>query len=121
MHEAAQCLVGKHDFSSFRAVGCQAKSPRRNIHCVEITRQGEMVYMDIKANAFLYHMVRNIAGSLMAVGKGEKDCIWFEQVLNARDRNLAEITAAASGLYFLRAWFDDQYKLPTQAKKPVLF
>jgi len=121
MHDCAQVLVGEHDFSSFRAAGCQAKTASRKLHSIEFTRQGELIYMDITANAFLYHMVRNIVGSLMAVGTSERDCDWFGQVFRARDRNLAEITAAASGLYFLCAWFDDQYKLPLQAKKPVLF
>ena len=121
MHECSQLLIGEHDFSSFRAAGCQAKTASRNVHSVECTRQGEFIYMDITANAFLYHMVRNIVGSLIAVGSGEKDFDWFSQVFHARDRKLADTTAAASGLYFLKAWFDDQYKLPMQAKKPVLF
>ena len=121
MHECAQQLVGEHDFSSFRAVGCQAKSPRRNVHEVSVTRQGQLIYLDIKANAFLYHMVRNIAGSLIAIGKGERDSDWFAEVIAMRDRNLAEVTAPASGLYFLRAWYDAEYKLPTTVRKPVLF
>ena len=86
-----------------------------------MTRRGELVVLDIKANAFLYHMVRNIAGSLIAVGKGEQDRRWFERVLQARDRNLADVTAPAAGLYFLRAWYDPEFKLPTSDKKPVLF
>ena len=121
MHDCAQLLVGEHDFSSFRAAGCQAKTANRNIHSIEFSRQGELIYMDITANAFLYHMVRNIVGSMMAIGAGERDRDWFARVFQARDRNLAGITAGASGLYFLRAWFDDQYKLPMQAQKPVLF
>ena len=121
MHDCAQLLIGEHDFSSFRAAGCQAKTASRNVHSIEFTRQGEMIFMDITANAFLYHMVRNIIGSLIVVGTGEQDCDWFSQVFRACDRKRADITAAASGLYFVRAWFDDQYKLPMQAKKPVLF
>ena len=121
MHDCAQILLGEHDFSSFRAVGCQAKSSHRNVHEVSVTRHGELIYLDIKANAFLYHMVRNIAGSLIAVGKGEYDQAWFEDVFAARDRNLAEVTAPATGLYFLQASYEAQFKLPTTAKKPVLF
>jgi len=121
MHECAQILVGEHDFSSFRAVGCQARSASRNLHRISITRQQELIYLDIEANAFLYHMVRNIAGSLMAVGKGEQDAGWFAEVFAARDRNLADVTAAAAGLYFLRASYEPQHKLPTNHKKPVLF
>jgi tRNA pseudouridine38-40 synthase len=121
MHDCAQIILGEHDFSSFRAVGCQAKSSSRNVHEISVTRQGELVYLDIRANAFLYHMVRNIAGSLIAVGKGERDGNWFSEVLMARDRNLADVTAPAAGLYFLQAFYDEQFKLPMIGKKPVLF
>lgn len=121
MHECAQVLLGEHDFSSFRAVGCQAKSASRNVHEISVTRAGELIYLDIKANAFLYHMVRNIAGSLIAVGKGEQDGDWFARVLDAQDRNLADVTAPAAGLYFLRAWYPARFKLPHATKKPVLF
>jgi len=121
MHDCAQILLGEHDFSSFRAAGCQAKSSSRNIHEISVTRLGEMIFLDIRANAFLYHMVRNIAGSLVAVGKGEKDASWFAGVFKACDRKLADKTAAAAGLYFLQASYEEQYKLPTTLKKPVLF
>ena len=121
MQACAQVLVGEHDFSSFRAAGCQANSTRRRVHHVAVSRSGDLIYLDIKANAFLYHMVRNIAGSLIAVGNGERDSDWFEQVFRAGDRNLAEVTAPAAGLYFLRAWYETQFKLPTGAQKPVLF
>ena len=121
MHDCAQILLGEHDFSSFRAAGCQAKSSSRNVQEISVTRLGEMIFLDIRANAFLYHMVRNIAGSLVAVGKGEKDASWFASVFRACDRNLADKTAAAAGLYFLQASYEEQYKLPTTLKKPVLF
>jgi tRNA pseudouridine38-40 synthase len=121
MHDCAQILVGEHDFSSFRAAGCQSRSPNRNVHEITVTRQGELIFLDIRANAFLYHMVRNIAGSLVAVGKGEQDAAWFAEVFGAGDRKLADKTAAASGLYFLQASYDAQYKLPTLARNPVLF
>ena len=121
MHDCAQILLGEHDFSSFRAAGCQAKSSSRNVHQISVTRQGELIFLDIRANAFLYHMVRNIAGSLVAVGKGERDADWFSGVFRGRDRKLAEKTAAAAGLYFLQASYDEQYKLPSRAKNPVLF
>ena len=121
MHACAQQLLGEHDFSSFRAAGCQARSSKRNVHEVSVTRQGQLIYLDIRANAFLYHMVRNIAGSLLAVGRGERDRDWFAELINARDRSLADVTASAAGLYFLRAWYDAQFKLPTITRKPVLF
>lgn len=121
MHTTAQMLVGEHDFSAFRAVGCQAKSSSRNIHQISLSRQGDLIYLDIKANAFLYHMVRNIAGSLIAVGKGEQSSEWFADVFGGKDRNRADVTASAAGLYFLRAYYPDQFKLPIEGKKPVLF
>ena len=121
MNDAAQILVGEHDFSAFRAAGCQAKSSQRNIHSIEINRNGDFVFLDIKANAFLYHMVRNIAGSLIAVGKGNRDGAWFRQVFESGRRTLAEATAPATGLYFLKAYYPLQYKLPTELNKPVLF
>jgi len=121
MHECAQVLLGEHDFSSFRAVGCQAKSASRNVQDISVTRRGELVMLDIKANAFLYHMVRNIAGSLMAVGSGEKSGEWFREVFLSKDRKCADVTAAAAGLYFLRAHYTDEFKLPINSKKPVLF
>lgn len=121
MQKAAQVLLGEHDFSAFRAVGCQAKSSSRCIDEISLTRHHDLIFLDIRANAFLYHMVRNIAGSLMAVGKGEQSCAWFSEVFAGRDRDQAAATAPASGLYFLRAYYPDQFKLPIEGKKPVLF
>jgi tRNA pseudouridine38-40 synthase len=121
MHSTAQLLLGEHDFSSFRAVGCQAKSSSRQVRQIAVSRQGDLVMLDIEANAFLYHMVRNIAGSLIAVGKGELGIDEFARIFAARDRNLAAPTAPAAGLYFLHASYDDRFKLPTTCKKPVLF
>ncbi|MCP4492831.1 MAG: tRNA pseudouridine(38-40) synthase TruA [Gammaproteobacteria bacterium] len=121
MHECAQLLVGERDFSAFRAAGCQAKSANRNVHNIEISRNGDLIYLDIKANSFLYHMVRNIAGSLMAVGCGEKSSDWFAEVLAMKDRDLADVTAPASGLYLVRVDYPEQYILPIQGQKPVLF
>jgi len=121
MHECAQLLLGEHDFSSFRAVGCQAKTSSRNVEEISVSRQQDLVYLDIRANAFLYHMVRNIAGSLIEVGKGAQDIDWFAEVLRAGDRKQAAATAPAAGLYFLYARYEDRFKLPTGTKKPVLF
>jgi len=120
MHQASQVLIGEHDFSAFRAAGCQAKSSCRTIDEVSLSRQGDLVILDIKANAFLYHMVRNIVGSLIAVGKGERSCEWFASVLSSKDRNRADVTASAAGLYFLRAYYPDHFKLPIESKKLVL-
>lgn len=101
MHRAAQALVGEHDFSAFRAVACQSNTPWRNVEAISVQRQGDAVVMDIRANAFLHHMVRNIAGVLIAVGKGEADEQWPRRLLDIRDRTQAGITAPAEGLYFV--------------------
>ena len=121
MDRCAKSLLGEHDFSSFRAVGCQAKSASRNVQEISVSRHEDLVFLDITANAFLYHMVRNIAGSLLLVGKGEQDEDWFARVFAAGDRDLAAPTAPAAGLYFVRAHYDPEFKLPISTQKPVLF
>src|SRR5699024_376934 len=85
MQNAAQLLVGEHDFSAFRAAACQAKSPVRHVHHRQVTRQGDWVRIDIRANAFLRHMVRNIAGTLAVVGRGEANADWVAELLRSRD------------------------------------
>lgn len=100
MHEAAQCLVGRHDFTSFRAAECQANSPIRLVESVSVERQGALVVLEVQANAFLHHMVRNIVGTLLPVGRGERPREWVAEVLAARDRRVAGITAPPQGLYF---------------------
>jgi tRNA pseudouridine38-40 synthase len=120
MHQASQVLIGDHDFSAFRAASCQAKSPCRRVDEVCLSREGDLVILNIRANAFLYHMVRNIVGSLIAVGTGEQSIEWFADVLSAKDRNRADVTASAAGLYFVRAYYPDQFKLPIEPKKLVL-
>ena len=99
MELGAQHLLGKHDFSSFRSSECQAHNPVRNIERLTIDRTGPFVVMDVHANAFLHHMVRNIAGVLMAVGSGERPTEWPAYVLDARDRRAGGVTAPAQGLY----------------------
>jgi tRNA pseudouridine38-40 synthase len=121
MHEGAQVLLGEHDFSSFRAAGCQAKSVHRNVLEISVSRRAELVVLDIRANAFLYHMVRNIAGSLMSLGRGERNIEWLTDLLLARNRNLAAPTAPAAGLYFVNASYESQHNLPIGTQKPVLF
>lgn len=121
MHFAAQQLVGEHDFSAFRAAGCQAKSPVREIQFINVVRKGNLIFIDIKANAFLHHMVRNISGSLMAIGKGEYPVDWLLEVLNGRDRRQAAMTAPAAGLYFLQPYYSEQFKLPNLVRTPELF
>lgn len=112
MHEAAQALLGEHDFSSFRAVGCQARSPVRTVHSVVVRRCGHEVIIDIEANAFVYHMVRNIAGALIAVGRGQRPENWLAELLKLRDRTAAGVTAPPEGLYFVAPSYPDHAFLP---------
>jgi tRNA pseudouridine38-40 synthase len=102
MHEAAQLLIGEHDFSSFRGSGCQSKSVKRNVVSIDVSRSGAMVNINIKANAFLLHMVRNIAGVLLEVGVGEKPVEWVKEVLLACDRKKAAVTLPACGVYLVK-------------------
>ncbi|MHB8255802.1 MAG: tRNA pseudouridine(38-40) synthase TruA [Acidiferrobacterales bacterium] len=99
MQSAAGQLIGTHDFSSYRAVQCQAKSPVRELRRLDFERRGDLVIMTVTANAFLHHMVRNLAGVLMAIGAGERPEHWACEVLDARDRTVGGITAPAEGLY----------------------
>ena len=115
MHEAAQALLGEHDFTSFRAGACQARHAVREIHDIAVGRSGDVVALEVTANGFLYHMVRNIAGSLIRVGLGEAGVDWPGRVLAERDRSKAAPTAASEGLYFLRARYPEQYGLPANA------
>lgn len=119
MHESAQCLVGEQDFSSFRAAGCQSNTPWRNIHHINVIRCGSHVMIDIRANAFLHHMVRNIAGTLMAVGRGEQGVDWVGHVLQQRDRKSGGVTAPASGLYLVDVGYPDEFVLPKAAPGPA--
>jgi tRNA pseudouridine38-40 synthase len=112
MHQAAQILVGKHDFSSYRAVGCQAASPVRTIEHLTVRRYGKMIVLDAKADGFLYHMIRNIAGVLIEIGAGQAPVQWAQQVLDYKDRNQGGVTAKPHGLYFVDAMYDDKFELP---------
>ena len=98
MQLGANHLIGEHDFSSYRAVACQAHSPVRTIHRLEVWREGEELFIEVQANAFLHHMVRNIAGVLIAVGGGKHPPEWVKQVLEYRDRTLGGVTAPPEGL-----------------------
>jgi tRNA pseudouridine38-40 synthase len=112
MQIAADHLIGDHDFSSFRAQGCQSKSPQRMMHFIRVTRVGSQVEVDIAANAFLHHMVRNIAGVLMAIGCGQREPDWAEAVLMARDRNCGGVTAPPDGLYLAGVYYPEEYGIP---------
>jgi tRNA pseudouridine38-40 synthase len=119
MHQAAQRLVGEHDFTSFRALQCQSKTPRRNVHEVNVTRQGMYIMVDIKANAFLHHMVRNIVGSLLEVGLGNKPVDWLSELLALKERRQAAATAKPNGLYLVDVTYPDEFNLPKLALGPL--
>lgn len=118
MHEAAQCLIGEHDFSSFRATGCQSKTPVKNIEFVQVHRFGRLIQVKIKANAFLYHMVRNIVGSLVYVGTGTREVSWLKMVLEARNREIAAPTFFPSGLYLTGVGYPQKYGIPYEGQSP---
>ncbi|MBU6272816.1 MAG: tRNA pseudouridine(38-40) synthase TruA [Betaproteobacteria bacterium] len=99
MRDAAAALVGEHDFSAFRSSQCQARSPVRRLEAIDLIEQGELLIIDLRANAFLHHMVRNLVGSLVWVGMGRRPPAWLASVLASRDRTLAAPTMAAQGLY----------------------
>lgn len=120
MQEAARCLQGTHDFSSYRALTCQAKSPVRTVHELNVQRCGEFIFVDILADGFLHHMVRNIAGVLMAIGKGEQEASWAKTVLERRDRTLGGVTAPAGGLYLVKVQYDGKYGLDPAVQWPAI-
>lgn len=112
MRAAAQYLIGEHDFSAFRAAQCQAHSPIRRICSVNLEQVGELILFNVKANAFLHHMVRNIVGSLMEVGRHAKPTGWIEQLLAERDRTKAAATAPPWGLSLVAVGYPDKFAIP---------
>ncbi|MEI7464554.1 MAG: tRNA pseudouridine(38-40) synthase TruA [Burkholderiales bacterium] len=114
MRQAAQLLVGEHDFSAFRSSQCQAASPVKQMRAIDISRRGAYWRIDFHANAFLHHMVRNIVGCLVAVGTGNRPVTWISEVLAARDRERAAPTFSADGLYFVGPDYDARYAIPTR-------
>jgi tRNA pseudouridine38-40 synthase len=119
MHMAAQVLLGEHDFTSFRAAECQSRTPMRRMLAISVQRRGELLELAVTANAFLHHMVRNIAGVLIAVGQGKQPPGWVAQVLAARDRTRAGITAPAEGLYLAAVRYDPSLQLPSEARSTI--
>lgn len=115
MHAAAQSWVGTHDFTSFRAAGCQSKSPVRDLQLFTIRRSGNLIIFDILANAFLYHMIRNMVGTLLAIGGGNRPVAYAAEVLLAKDRAKAGATAPAEGLYLAGVKYPDWLLIPEQS------
>ena len=112
MQQAAQQLIGEHDFTSFRASACQALSPVKNLLRIDIARRGAYWRFEFEANAFLHHMIRNIMGCLLYIGEQRQPVEWMQQVLLARDRDAAAPTFSPDGLYFLGPRYDPQWGLP---------
>lgn len=111
MHTAGQYLLGELDFSSFRSAFCQSTTPMRNVHHLKVTRRNDLIIIDIKANAFLQHMVRNISGLLIAIGEGKHPPEWAKEVLAKRDRRVSAPAAPASGLYLTKIYYPAIYNL----------
>ena len=112
MRRAARALIGEHDFSAFRAAECQAKTPVRTVHSIDIDRSGDEIDFVIRANAFLHHIVRNIVGSLVYVGAGKQPPAWLGELLKMRDRTKAAPTFAPEGLYLERIEYEAKWGLP---------
>jgi tRNA pseudouridine38-40 synthase len=116
MQAAAGYLTGEHDFSSFRGQACQSRSPRRRVYFIHVYRRHERIFMDIAANAFLHHMVRNIAGVLIEIGAGKREPGWARQVLEFKDRKLGGVTAPPDGLYLAAVYYPETFGI---AKHPM--
>lgn len=112
MHEAAQHLLGENDFSSFRGASCQSRTPFRYLESIRVVRHQDLIWVEVKANAFLHHMVRNIVGALLEVGRGRKPESWIKEVLEAKSRGAAGVTAPANGLYLMRVDYPLGFGLP---------
>lgn len=114
MHRAAQALLGERDFSAFRSAECQAAHARRNLQAIAVRRIGEVIEIEVQANAFLHHMVRNIVGSLLEIGAGRRPEGWMAELLAGRDRRLAGPTAPPQGLVFVRPLYPASWNLPAE-------
>jgi tRNA pseudouridine38-40 synthase len=112
MAEAASRLLGVHDFSAFRAAECQARSPIRELRRASLTRQGEFLCFEFRANAFLHHQIRNMVGALVWVGLGRRPVEWVSEVLESRNRSLGAATFAPDGLYLVEVRYDASLALP---------
>ncbi len=112
MQAAAQYLLGEHDFSTFRSVQCQAKSPVKSMYSIKIEQRGDLIMFTLHANAFLHHMVRNIVGSLIYVGNGSQQPEWLKEILDGRDRKFAAPTFMPDGLYLAKIDYDPKWQLP---------
>ena len=120
MHREAQALLGEQNFTSFRAAACQSSTPMRRVDFIEVTRRGALIVVDIQANAFLHHMVRNIVGTLLAIGKGRRAAGWVAQLLALQDRTHAADTAPAGGLYLVQVGYPQSCAIADSPLGPLL-
>ncbi len=119
MAAAAGYLLGEHDFSAFRGAGCQARSPVRRLERLVVSRTADYLHIEVRANGFLYHMVRNIVGALVRVGSGEAEPGWLGELLAAKDRRLGAPTAPPQGLYLAEVHYPAALELPSPAPRAV--
>ncbi len=113
MKEAAQSLIGEHDFTTFRASECQSKTPIKTIYSIDIISQEPWLYFRIRGNAFLHHMVRNLVGSFLFIGAGKKPPEWMGEILASKDRSLAAPTFMADGLYLAKIAYPEEFGIPS--------
>lgn len=119
MNQAAQYLVGEHDFSSFQAKDCQAKTPIKTMHHIQVKRWDKIIMVELECSAFLYHMVRNILGVLLPIGQAHQPVEWMHDVLEAKDRKAAGVTAPGGGLYFVGVRYPEQFDIPCEPWGPA--
>ena len=120
MQQAADHLLGEHDFTSFRAKDCQAKTPVKTMHRIEVKQWGDLIMVELESSAFLYHMVRNIMGCLIPIGEGHKEPGWMKDVLDAKSRLAAGVTAPGDGLHFVGVRFPEHFGIPSQPFGPLM-
>ncbi|AKZ65904.1 tRNA pseudouridine(38-40) synthase TruA [Candidatus Palibaumannia cicadellinicola] len=120
IERAGQCLLGEHDFTSFRGLQCKSSTPLRTIYKFSVKSKGPYIIIDITANAFLYHMVRNIVGSLIEVGSCKRQENWISEILELKNRSLAGITAQAKGLYLVYVYYPSNFAIPSLSGEPIV-
>lgn len=121
MQKAANKLIGKHDFTSFRSKNCQSKTAYRIVYNIKIYKNGRYIYIDISANSFVHHMVRNIVGTLVQIGKNKKSEFWISELLNLKNRKLSGPTASPNGLYLVEVCYPKHFKIPNTEMKMYFF
>jgi tRNA pseudouridine38-40 synthase len=121
MQQAANHLVGRHDFNAYRAVGCQAKSPVRDLRELTVERRGDYIVINARADAFLHHMIRNISGVLCSIGAGEKPPAWAGDVLASCDRTAGGVTAPPDGLYLNEITYPEKFRIPSSKSNSWIF